>query len=395
MKYPLTRSNMGAGNKSDHHKQDANELYIVYKLQELLENKDRHITKDSAKKKNDYLIHCDISKIKTSSCYTDITDMHTPVIIDSLVMNYPGSRFDIVCVETEFRNQSKKGDFLIKFSDDKQDKSVSLKCYKNSINRVQVCSGTWNSFLSRFFLNKELNTAPGMYKSKDDESFSCGNLQKRDEFILENHKKGGKIVENFHILDKTFNKKKDLYTKSSKYEKITEEGENKFKKDCEKYGRQAALICKENLKAVKSDKIKQIILDMLGFHNNGEELLFMDKKQMFISLFDKDFKRFIELLNNNDTKINVNTKKQSLSFDFVNDKKSLLEVNIPFTFNKNGAWFLDKKYKNTDNKFYHEKEGIYLSYGDRRPKKSREFATSTNTWINFHKVLTQVRSKKL
>ena len=60
---PLTRSNMGAGNKSDHHKQDANELYIAYKLQEELENKDKHITKDSAKKKNDYLIHCDISKI--------------------------------------------------------------------------------------------------------------------------------------------------------------------------------------------------------------------------------------------------------------------------------------------------------------------------------------------
>ena len=46
---------MGAGNKSDHHKQDANELYIVYKLQELFENKDKHITKDSAKKKDDYL----------------------------------------------------------------------------------------------------------------------------------------------------------------------------------------------------------------------------------------------------------------------------------------------------------------------------------------------------
>ena len=171
--------------------------------------------------------------------------------------------------------------------------------------------------------------------------------------------------------------------------------EYKFKKDCEKYGRQAALICKENLKAVKSDKIKKSILDMLGFHNNGEEMLFLDKKQMFISLFDKDFKRFIELLNDNNTTIDVDTKKQSLSFDFINNKKTVLEVNIPFTFNKNGTWFLDKKYKNTDNKFYHEKEGIYLSYGDRRPKKSSEFATSTNTWINFHKVLTQVRSKKL
>ena len=386
---------MGAGNKTDHHEQDANELYIAYKCQEELENKNKHITKDSAKKKDDYLKHCDISKIETSSCYTDITDMHATMFIDSLIMNYPKTRFDIVCKETELRNQSKKGDFLIKFSDDKQDKSVSLKCYKNSINRVQVCSGTWNSFLSRFFLCKETDGGPGKYIDKNNKSFSCGKYQKRDEFILENYKKGEKIVENFHKLDKVFNKKKDLYTKSSKYEKITEEGENKFKKDCEKYGRQAALICKENLKAVKSDKIKKSILDMLGFHNNGEEMLFLDKKQMFISLFDKDFKRFIELLNDNNTTIDVDTKKQSLSFDFINNKKTVLEVNIPFTFNKNGTWFLDKKYKNTDNKFYHEKEGIYLSYGDRRPKKSSEFATSTNTWINFHKVLTQVRSKKL
>ena len=388
---------MGAGNKSDHHKQDANELYIVYKLQELLENEDKHITKDSIKKRDDYLKQCETSNIKASSCYTDITDIHASTIVDSLIMNYPETKFDIVCVETEFRNQSKKGDFLIIFSDDKEDKSVSLKCYKNKtgINRIQVCSGTWNSFLSRFFLYKELNTAPGVYKGKDDKTFSSGKLQKRDEFILENHKKGPKIVENFHILDKIFNKKKELYIKSSKYSKITEKGEMKFKKDCKKYGKQATLICKETLKAVKSDKVKQIILDMLGFHNNGEELLFLDKNQLFISLFDKDFKRFIELLNDNDTKININTKKQSLSFDFVNDKKPLLEVNIPFTFNKNGAWFLDKKYKNTDNKFYHEKEGIYLSYGDRRPKKSCEFSTSTNTWINFRKILTQLRSKKI
>ena len=111
--------------------------------------------------------------------------------------------------------------------------------------------------------------------------------------------------------------------------------------------------------------------------------------------FFKDFKKFIELLNDNNTTIDVDTKKQSLSFDFINNKKTVLEVNIPFTFNKNGTWFLDKKYKNTDNKFYHEKEGIYLSYGDRRPNKCREFATSTNTWINFSKILTQVRSKKL
>jgi len=362
-----------------------------------LENKDKHITKDSLKKRDDYLKQCETSNIKTSSCYTDITDIHASIIVDSLIINYPETKLDIVCVEKQFRNQSKKGDFLIKFSDCKEDKSISLKCYKNKtgINSIQVCSGTWNSFLSRFFLYKELNTAPGVYKDKYDKCFSSGKLQKRDEFILENHKKGQKIVDNFHILDKIFNKKKELYIKSSQYSKITEKGEKKFKEDCKKYGEQATLICKETLKAVKSDKVKQVILDMIGFHNNGEELFFLDKKEFFISLFDKDFKRFIELLNNNDTKIDITTKKQSLSFDFINNKNSILEVKIPFTFNKNGAWFLDKKYKNTDNKFYHEKEGMYLSYGDRRPKKSREFATSTNTWINFRKILIQLRSKKI
>ena len=56
---------------------------------------------------------------------------------------------------------------------------------------------------------------------------------------------------------------------------------------------------------------------------------------------------------------------------------------------------LVKSKMNKEFSFTFEKEGIYLSYGDRRPKKSCEFATSTNTWINFRKILTQLRSKKI
>ena len=33
----------------------------------------------------------------------------------------------------------------------------------------------------------------------------------------------------------------------------------------------------------------------------------------------------------------------------------------------------------------HRKEGLVLDYGQRRPKKSREIATSINTYVEFEK----------
>ena len=59
----------------------------------------------------------------------------------------------------------------------------------------------------------------------------------------------------------------------------------------------------------------------------------------------------------------------------------MTKFNIPFTINKNGAWFNDKNY--TIKPFYYKSEKMHLYHNQRRPKKSAELAPSTNMYISI------------
>ena len=141
-------------------------------------------------------------KIDFTSCYTKITDKHYKKVVKNLIASFPKNKFDIICVETTYRNQSKKGDFIIKFDSGKI-LSVSLKSYKKGFNSIQLCSGTWNSFLVRFFLDKNENTSPGMYVDTKCKAFRGASISKRDEYIKQNFPEdlSCKILANFHELD--------------------------------------------------------------------------------------------------------------------------------------------------------------------------------------------------
>ena len=58
----------------------------------------------------------------------------------------------------------------------------------------------------------------------------------------------------------------------------------------------------------------------------------------------------------------------------------MLSVNIPFTINKNGAWMSGTPYEGST--AYHN-EPYPLAYNERRPRKSRELATSINTYLDL------------
>ena len=58
----------------------------------------------------------------------------------------------------------------------------------------------------------------------------------------------------------------------------------------------------------------------------------------------------------------------------------ILSIEVPFTLQANGAWYRDSSYIE-----YHQKEKMSLVYGQRRPKKSKEIATSINTYLNLKK----------
>ena len=71
---------------------------------------------------------------------------------------------------------------------------------------------------------------------------------------------------------------------------------------------------------------------------------------------------------------------QGLGIEFVHENVVVLKAQVPFTINKNGAWISGTPYAGVR---LHHKEGVELAFGQRRPKKSRELATSVNTYLDL------------
>ena len=81
--------------------------------------------------------------------------------------------------------------------------------------------------------------------------------------------------------------------------------------------------------------------------------------------------------------VEYTTNGKGLLFTLCDSVGVIVNIEVPFTLQKNGAWHLPKtKYIGTQ---YHNKEGVALIHGERRPKKSKEISTSINTFLNLKK----------
>ena len=81
--------------------------------------------------------------------------------------------------------------------------------------------------------------------------------------------------------------------------------------------------------------------------------------------------------------VEYTTNGKGLLFTLCYSVGVIVNIEVPFTLQKNGAWYLHKaKYSGTQ---YHSKEGVDLVYGQRRPRKSKEISTSINTYLNLKK----------
>ena len=359
--------------------QDSLEAYCVAKLTELSENDNLSISNDSESKYQTYNEYCDEREIdpsvdKDGKVYYEMYNRYLPVFWENLKNLYPNSKFDFIDVEKEYRNLKKKGDFVITI-ENVGTKSVSLKAYKKDIKRIQVCSGTFNSFINNFLFDKK---GVGTYWTQDGTSFHGSDVEKRDGEI---EKLGlGSILSDLHELDKINSDVKEhfVYGDASAWYHDIEKG---WKQDCFDYGHlgtdSTIKIISENF---SDEQVKSRLLDQIGF-NGEEELLLIDPKRVIDSITDKNFQSLINRVRFEST-VKYYKHGKGINFDFVDGNgEVLLTVNIPFTINKNGAWFLPKDKKGK----FHKKEGIFLEYGQRRPKKSKELATSINSYVNLGK----------
>ena len=151
---------------------------------------------------------------------------------------------------------------------------------------------------------------------------------------------------------------------------------DRARKEC---GAAGAAIAAQVLTHVDHARSKSRALKMVGM-DGGEEMLLMDPTAFADTITNPVFRRLRETVQSPETVLRVSPRGQAIAMDFMAGHRVALEVYVPFTINKNGAWMSGDPYEGVR---FHAKEGVNLAWGQRRPKKSRELATSINTYVNF------------
>jgi hypothetical protein len=117
-----------------------------------------------------------------------------------------------------------------------------------------------------------------------------------------------------------------------------------------------------------------------------EEALFFDDSRYVDSITDRAYHDLRELLNDSRASFEIREHKQNLRLSFAREDRKLLSVDVPFTINSNGAWWRPKERFEGIRVKNDKGHRVELQWGQLRPYKSRELATSTNTYLDLRKV---------
>lgn len=369
---------MGAGTSTDHYMQDAAEAYIVFKLQELAVENDVALTDDVGEKFHTFMTYCSergISQEFGDSIYKENIDVVVVSFFQDLIAKYPGRKFDVVDVEKEFRDLKLKGDFAIYFSEDDYI-SFSLKNYKNGFDRIQLCSGTWNSFLNCLLFE---SAGVGMFINPiTKQRFKGSNRAVRDQLI---ESMGFSPLKDIYSeFDNILDSVRSFYVYSDEAN-MWQNVATRWKNECAEYGLNAAQSVVNALKTLDNSKIKQRIIKMAGL-NYDEEIFLIGRGEYCCSLFNDTYSDILKRVNNEESVVEYKVNGKGVLFT-ITDGEDIVSIEVPFTLQKNGAWYLcGEEYEGT---IYHKKEQVDLAYGQRRPRKSKEINTSTNTYLNLKK----------
>ena len=380
---------MGAGSTKEHYMQDTSEIYFVWKARQNVKEKNifKNVYGDSiSETENQYISYANERGVLDDfrKCeYKKSIDLAINGVIEQLSKTYPNALFDFESVEAELRNKNMKGDFYLYIViDDKITRtSVSLKNYKKGYDRIQVCSGTWNSFMNNF-----LFTPAGVGRFVDPFSgklFQGSDVETRNSLIT---KMGLEfLIEAYDFVDGVQSQIKKKYTYGEKAE-YWNDIQHEWVNDCQVLSLSAVNKIYDGLSQLDSSMVKSRFIKMTGL-NYDEELLLIDKKgNHLFSLTEEKYKNILTRVNNPDSVVTIGIKKKSITFTAEDEDGVVVRVEVPLTLQKNGAWYLPKgeAYNGTQ---YHAKEKVELAYGQRRPKKSKEIATSINTYVKLREAL--------
>lgn len=309
--------------------------------------------------------------------YKANVDNQVPRFVRRLADLHWGRTLEFELREKEERNLGNKADMFLRIGGDVEPKRISVKNYigAGGITRPQVSSGTFLSFACQFVFDR---VGVGVYTDTRAPGavFQGSNRTARES-----------------VLD--FESRSELIPLLRRLEGFQQEmREELLGPECEYYdparvrtvveriAPPAISVTCEILDIVGEDVVRDKLLAKIGM-DGKEEALFFDSMRYVDSITSPRYHDLREQLNAATTQFSILPRKQSLRFEFVAAERVLLPVDIPFTINTNGAWFRPAdRYAGT--RVYRDKgHDVALVWGQRRPYKSREIATSTNTYVDL------------
>ena len=369
----------GAGTSAEHYVQDAAEIYLAALLQQEAENQEvalKHTSKELLKECSVYCTDRNVEKKFLSSKYRRNIDVTYKQIIQDLIKKYPDRKFHFKYVDVEYRNLGKKGDLVIVF-DDGEEISVSVKNYQNGYSSIQVCSGTFNSTLNNFLFD-DTNCSPGMYIAPSGVIFKGSNREYRDGLVSRQYPE---LLPFFGKLDNINDSIRDYYINSPEaehYENIAD----KWKKDCSSVGTEVAPLVVEALSFLPNELVLGRMQKATGLVSD-EHLLCLGKGEYLFSVTNEDYHKLCNRVKAA-THVELESRGQSVFYHICDADGVIISINQPCTLQKNGAWFATNEEKFEGVREKNDKGTKFmLKWGQRRPRKSKELATSTNMYLRL------------
>jgi len=373
----------GAGTATEHFIQDAAEIWLTARLQEEAERLGVASKSISSEINKEFEKACVNGKIETKfykSKYFKNIEATYQSIVQDLIKKYPNSKFHFQCVDAEFRNLGKKGDILIHV-DDGRKISVSVKNYQNGYSSIQVCSGTFNSTLNNILFD-DTDCSPGMYISPYGVKFKGSNREYRDGLVRRHYPE---LLPFFSKLDKINDNIRDYYINSPEaehYENVADQ----WKKDCSSVGTEVAPLVVEALSFLPNELILSRMQKAIGLVSD-EHLLCLGKGEYLFSVTNEDYHKLCNRVKAA-TLVEIESRGQSIFYHICDADGVIISINQPCTLQKNGAWFATNEEKFEGVRKKNDKGKTFmLEWGQRRPRKSKELATSTNMYLRLDEAI--------
>lgn len=302
-------------------------------------------------------------------------DSQIPLFLERLRKHLNPKQLKFTIDEAHFRNLGKKADFTITIDDSPAPYFVSLKNYIGSsgITRPQVSAGTFLSFACGFVFDRN---GVGTY---DDPRFENGRFQgsnQKDRNAVLAHLGLQALASPLQTLEDLQGfVRSELLT-------IDDYDQSAVKKVVATIVPQGQEAILEIFSKLGKETVRAKFLERIGL-DGTEELLYFDNSNSLDSITNLKFHNLVASINNPNTVFSVTPVGQSLRFSYKLGQDVVLQADVPLTVNTNGAWYRPKD-KFSGTQIYSDKgHAVALRWGQLRPHKSKEIATSTNLYVDL------------